>query len=69
MGRSAKEDYYDNKWRKTESSQRKKFNVHMRNVVFNQVDDVVLAGGFEKVNLDNIVATGQTNFYIDGGIP
>lgn len=69
LGRSAKEDYYDNKWRKTESSQRKKFNVHMRNVVFNQVDDVVLAGGFEKVNLDNIVATGQTNFYIDGGYP
>ncbi|HHF5968903.1 TPA: filamentous hemagglutinin N-terminal domain-containing protein [Haemophilus influenzae] len=68
LGRSAKEDYYDNKWRKTESSQRKKFNVHMRNVVFNQVDDVVLAGGFEKVNLDNIVATGQTNFYIDGGV-
>ncbi|HHF6538552.1 TPA: filamentous hemagglutinin N-terminal domain-containing protein [Haemophilus influenzae] len=68
LGRSAKEDYYDNKWRKTESSQRKKFNVHMHNVVFNQVDDVVLAGGFEKVNLDNIVATGQTNFYIDGGV-
>ncbi|HHF6753956.1 TPA: filamentous hemagglutinin N-terminal domain-containing protein [Haemophilus influenzae] len=68
LGRSAKEDYYDNEWRKTESSQRKKFNVHMRNVVFNQVDDVVLAGGFEKVNLDNIVATGQTNFYIDGGV-
>ncbi|HHF5709751.1 TPA: filamentous hemagglutinin N-terminal domain-containing protein [Haemophilus influenzae] len=68
LGRSAKEGYYDNKWRKTESSQRKKFNVHMRNVVFNQVDDVVLAGGFEKVNLDNIVATGQTNFYIDGGV-
>lgn len=68
LGRSAKEDYYDNKWRKTEYSQRKKFNVHMRNVVFDQVDDVVVAGGFEKVNLDRIVATGKTNFYIDGGV-
>ena len=41
----------------------------MRNVVFDQVDDVVVAGGFRKVNLDNIVATGKTNFYIDGGYP
>ncbi|BBE85961.1 hypothetical protein CHBNII3_07320 [Haemophilus influenzae] len=69
LGRSAKEEYYDNKWRKTEYSQRKKFNVNMRNVVFDQVDDVVVAGGFEKVNLDRIVATGKTNFYIDGGYP
>lgn len=68
LGRSAKEEYYDNKWRKTEYSQRKKFNVNMRNVVFDQVDDVVVAGGFEKVNLDRIVATGKTNFYIDGGV-
>ncbi|MCK9028123.1 filamentous hemagglutinin N-terminal domain-containing protein [Haemophilus influenzae] len=68
LGRSAKEEYYDNKWQKTERSQRKKFNVNMRNVVFDQVDDVVVAGGFEKVNLDNIVATGKTNFYIDGGV-
>ncbi|HHF4620936.1 TPA: filamentous hemagglutinin N-terminal domain-containing protein [Haemophilus influenzae] len=68
LGRSAKEDYYDNRWQKTERSQRKKFNVNMSNVVFDQVDDVVVAGGFEKVNLDNIVATGKTNFYIDGGV-
>lgn len=68
LGRSAKEEYYDNRWQKTEYSQRKKFNVDMRNVEFNQVDDVVVAGGFEKVNLDNIVATGKTNFYIDGGV-
>ncbi|MCK9003417.1 filamentous hemagglutinin N-terminal domain-containing protein [Haemophilus influenzae] len=68
LGRSANPEDYDNQWRKMEYSQRKKFNVHMRNVVFNQVDDVILAGGFEKVNLDKIVATGQTNFYIDGGV-
>ncbi|HHF5505130.1 filamentous hemagglutinin N-terminal domain-containing protein [Haemophilus influenzae] len=68
LGRSANEDDYDNRWQKTERYQRKKFNVDMRNVTFNQVDDVVLAGGFEKVNLDNIVATGKTNFYIDGGV-
>lgn len=68
LGRSADPEDYDNPWQKTESSQRKKFNVDMRNVTFNQVDDVVLAGGFEKVNLDNITATGQTNFYIDGGV-
>ncbi|WP_420514528.1 filamentous hemagglutinin N-terminal domain-containing protein [Haemophilus influenzae] len=68
LGRSANPDDYDNQWRKMETSQRKKFNVDMRNVVFNQVDDVILAGGFQKVNLDNIVATGQTNFYIDGGV-
>ncbi|WP_136429655.1 filamentous hemagglutinin N-terminal domain-containing protein [Haemophilus influenzae] len=68
LGRSAKEEYYDNKWQKTERSQRKKFNVNMSNVVFDQVDDVVVAGGFEKVNLDRIVATGKTNFYIDGGV-
>ena len=68
LGRSANEDDYDNKWQKTERSQRKKFDVKMSNVEFNQVDDVVLAGGFQKVNLDNIVATGQTNFYIDGGV-
>ncbi|HHF5353621.1 TPA: filamentous hemagglutinin N-terminal domain-containing protein [Haemophilus influenzae] len=68
LGRSANPEDYDNPWQKTESSQRKKFNVDMRNVTFNQVDDVVLAGGFEKVNLDNITATGQTNFYIDGGV-
>ncbi|HHF3452737.1 TPA: filamentous hemagglutinin N-terminal domain-containing protein [Haemophilus influenzae] len=68
LGRSAKDEYYETRWKRAESSQRKKFNVNMRNVVFNQVDDVVLAGGFEKVNLDNIVATGQTNFYIDGGV-
>ncbi|HHE9392964.1 TPA: filamentous hemagglutinin N-terminal domain-containing protein [Haemophilus influenzae] len=68
LGRSAKDEYYETRWKRAESSQRKKFNVNMRNVVFNQVDDVVLAGGFEKVNLDHIVATGQTNFYIDGGV-
>lgn len=68
LGRSADPTDYDNKWQKTEPSQRKKFNVDMRNVVFDQVDDVVVAGGFEKVNLDHIVATGKTNFYIDGGV-
>lgn len=68
LGRSVNESDYDNKYQKTEGSQRKKFNVEMRNVVFDQVDDVILAGGFEKVNLDKIVATGQTNFYIDGGV-
>lgn len=68
LGRSANEDDYDNKYQKTERSQRKKFNVDMRNVVFNQVDEVILVGGFKNVNLDNISATGQTNFYIDGGI-
>lgn len=68
LGRSADPKDYDNRWQKTEGSQRKKFNVDMRNVVFNQVDEVILAGGFEKVNLDKIVATGQTNFYIDGGV-
>lgn len=67
LGRSVNEEDLD-RWRRTEGSQRKKFDVKMRNVVFDQVDDVVLAGGFEKVNLDNIVATGQTNFYIDGGV-
>ncbi|MCK9090002.1 filamentous hemagglutinin N-terminal domain-containing protein [Haemophilus influenzae] len=67
LGRSVNEEDYD-RWKRTETSQRKKFNVDMRNVVFNQVDDVVLAGGFKKVNLDHIVATGQTNFYIDGGV-
>lgn len=69
LGRSVNESDYDNKYQKTEGSQRKKFNVKMSNVEFNQVDDVILAGGFEKVNLDKIVATGQTNFYIDGGYP
>lgn len=68
LGRSANEDDYDNRYQKTERSQRKKFNVDMRNVVFDQVDEVILVGGFKNVNLDNITATGQTNFYIDGGI-
>jgi filamentous haemagglutinin family N-terminal domain len=68
LGRSANEDDYDNRYQKTERSQRKKFNVNMRNVVFDQVDEVILVGGFKNVNLDNITATGQTNFYIDGGI-
>ncbi|WP_106404143.1 filamentous hemagglutinin N-terminal domain-containing protein [Haemophilus influenzae] len=68
LGRSANPNDYDNQWRKMETSQRKKFDVKMRNVVFDQVDDVILAGGFQKVNLDKIVATGQTNFYIDGGV-
>lgn len=69
LGRSLnKKDCDHQRWCRTETSQRKKFNVDMRNVVFNQVDDVVLAGGFEKVNLNNIAATGQTNFYIDGGV-
>lgn len=68
LGRSVDEKDYDNRWQKTEESQRKKFDVKMSNVEFNQVDDVILAGGFEKVNLDKIVATGQTNFYIDGGV-
>lgn len=66
LGRSVNENDLD-RWRRTEYSQRKKFNVNMRNVVFDQVDDVVVAGGFKEVNLNNIVATGQTNFYIDGG--
>ena len=65
LGRSVNENDLD-RWRRTEYSQRKKFNVNMRNVVFDQVDDVVVAGGFKEVNLNNIVATGQTNFYIDG---
>lgn len=68
LGRSANPEDYDNKYQKTEYSQRKKFDVKMSNVVFDQVDDVILAGGFEKVNLDKIVATGKTNFYIDGGV-
>lgn len=67
LGRSLDEENCDNRWCRTESSQRKKFDVDMRNVVFDQVDDVVVAGGFKKVNLDRIVATGKTNFYIDGG--
>lgn len=69
LGRSINKDNCDHpKWCRTEITQRKKFDVHMRNVVFDQVDDVVVAGGFKKVNLDHIVATGQTNFYIDGGV-
>ncbi|HHF6581850.1 TPA: hypothetical protein ACPP6I_001687, partial [Haemophilus influenzae] len=68
LGRSLDTENCDNRWCRTESSQRKKFDVDMRNVVFDQVDDVVVAGGFKKVNLDNIVATGKTNFYIDGGV-
>ncbi|XNR36607.1 filamentous hemagglutinin N-terminal domain-containing protein [Haemophilus influenzae] len=68
LGRSLDTENCDNRWCRTESSQRKKFDVDMRNVVFDQVDDVVIAGGFKKVNLDNIVATGKTNFYIDGGV-
>lgn len=69
LGRSHKDEYYEgDRWKRAETSQRKKFNVKMSNVEFNQVDEVILAGGFEKVNLDKIVATGQTNFYIDGGV-
>lgn len=70
LGRSLNRENCDHhRWCRTETSQRKKFDVDMRNVVFDQVDDVVVAGGFRKVNLDNIVATGKTNFYIDGGYP
>lgn len=68
LGRSVNEEDYGDRWKRAEKSQRKKFNVNMRNVVFDQVDDVVVAGGFKEVNLDHIVATGQTNFYIDGGV-
>lgn len=68
LGRSLDKKDCDGRWCRTESPQRKKFDVKMRNVVFDQVDDVVLAGGFKEVNLDHIVATGQTNFYIDGGV-
>lgn len=68
LGRNADPGDYNNRYQKLERSQRKKFNIDMRNVVFNQVDEVILAGGFEKVNLDKIVATGKTNFYIDGGV-
>lgn len=68
LGRSVNEADYGDRWKRAEKSQRKKFNVNMRNVVFDQVDDVVVAGGFKEVNLDHIVATGQTNFYIDGGV-
>ncbi|HHF7214865.1 filamentous hemagglutinin N-terminal domain-containing protein [Haemophilus influenzae] len=68
LGRSLNKDDCDNRWCRTEKSQRKKFNVKMSNVEFNQVDDVVVAGGFKEVNLDRIVATGKTNFYIDGGV-
>lgn len=68
LGRSVNENDYGDRWKRAEKSQRKKFNVKMSNVEFNQVDDVVVAGGFKEVNLDRIVATGQTNFYIDGGV-
>lgn len=68
LGRNADPKDYNNRYQKLERSQRKKFNIDMSNVVFNQVDEVILAGGFEKVNLDKIVATGRTNFYIDGGV-
>lgn len=68
LGRNADPEDYNNLYQKLERSQRKKFNIDMSNVVFNQVDEVILAGGFEKVNLDKIVATGRTNFYIDGGV-
>lgn len=68
LGRNADPEDYNNRYQKLERSQRKKFNIDMSNVVFNQVDEVILAGGFEKVNLDKIVATGRTNFYIDGGV-
>ncbi|BBF10358.1 filamentous hemagglutinin N-terminal domain-containing protein [Haemophilus influenzae] len=68
LGRSLNQEDCDGRWCRTESPQRKKFDVKMSNVEFNQVDDVVVAGGFKEVNLDRIVATGQTNFYIDGGV-
>ncbi|HHF6586859.1 TPA: filamentous hemagglutinin N-terminal domain-containing protein [Haemophilus influenzae] len=68
LGRSLNQEHCDGRWCRTESPQRKKFDVKMSNVEFNQVDDVVVAGGFKEVNLDRIVATGQTNFYIDGGV-
>lgn len=67
LGRSLNKKDCDDRWCRTESPQRKKFNVKMSNVEFNQVDDVVVAGGFKEVNLDRVVATGKTNFYIDGG--
>lgn len=68
LGRSASSrDFLDDRHYKVEDKQRKKFNVDMNNVEFNKVDDVVVVGGFEKVNLNNINATGQTNFYIDSG--
>lgn len=69
LGRSLNKENCDHyRWCRTEITQRKKFDVKMSNVEFNQVDDVVVAGGFRKVNLDHIVATGKTNFYIDGGV-
>lgn len=68
LGRSLNKKDCDDRWCRTESPQRKKFNVKMSNVEFNQVDDVVVAGGFKEVNLDRVVATGKTNFYIDGGV-
>lgn len=39
----------------------------MKNVELNQVDDFVVAGGFQQVNLDNVKARGKTNFYLDSG--
>lgn len=68
LGRSASSrDFLDDRHYKVEDKQRKKFNVDMNNVEFSQVDDVVVVGGFDKVNLNHINATGQTNFYIDSG--
>lgn len=67
FGRSSKRWEMHDLIRRADTQQRKKFNVDMKNVELNQVDDMVIAGGFEKVNLDNVKARGKTNFYIDSG--
>lgn len=67
FGRSAKRWEMHDVVRRADTELRKKFNLDMKNVELNQVDDFVVAGGFQQVNLDNVKARGKTNFYLDSG--
>lgn len=67
FGRSSKRWEMHDVVRRADTELRKKFNLDMKNVELNQVDDFVVAGGFQQVNLDNVKARGKTNFYLDSG--
>ncbi|MDO9932007.1 filamentous hemagglutinin N-terminal domain-containing protein [Glaesserella parasuis] len=50
-----------------EDTQRSPFSVNISNLQLDKVDDFVIVGGFNNVDIDRLTHIGRGNFYIYGG--
>lgn len=59
--------YYVSSARSAEEDPRSFYNVNIKNVNLDAVDELVIGGGFGKVNIDGLKHNGKMNTYIHGG--